>query len=37
VAHPIAHVGDHAPRHFGMRGPNLITYASRRFADNLYP
>ena len=37
VAHPIAHAGDHAPRHFRMRGPNLIAYASCRFADNLYP
>ena len=37
VAHPIAHIGDHAPRHFRMRGPNLIADASCRFADNLYP
>ena len=37
VAHPITHAGDHAPRHFRMRGPNLIANASCRFADNLYP
>ena len=34
---PDWHVGDHAPRHFRMRGPNLIAYASCRFTDNLYP
>jgi hypothetical protein len=28
VAHPVAHAGDHAPRHFTMRGPDLIAYAS---------
>ena len=37
MAHPIPHAGDHAPRHFRMRGPNLIAYASCRFTDNLYP
>jgi hypothetical protein len=37
VAHPITHVGDHAPGHFRMRGANLIAYAPCRLADDLYP
>src|SRR5579862_2643623 len=35
MSHPIAHVGDLAPRHLRIRGPILIAYASCRFADNL--
>jgi hypothetical protein len=37
AAYPIAHVGDHAPGHFRMRGANLLADASCRLTDDLYP